>query len=667
MIKLFKLKLLLFILIIFNIAQGNTSEITLSWDSFGGATITNGNTLVFPNDAEDWAGFGGMNSATSSGFPFSFPSGGQVNFTAYHPLGGVVKVKFKFERLAHNTNGNLEADTEPSYSTSEVVVSGSSPSTYTIDIPPQGVNTFSNLLLYIVDKGERVVVNSVYVTENEGDSPDPFLPAEYVDYYTPNNVTNYSGNFSFGENMNTGNNILWQQEENYNPYNNEIQEYVPNKVGLDANNNLVLRIDRTGSNTYQSSRVNTQIHDGIKVGLGEKLSVEFEVQLPVARDSTGNYVENVPLWPALWLMGNDQINGQWINWPHCAEIDVLEWSPTKAPNGGASGYETQANLAYHWDPVDTGYNPTYTASYYTQSDIHTKFHKWRVDIYRYDDGTTNKIEMFLDDVFISGSRYTQNYTNQEFWRPSLTKDPETFGNGDKEYFLIMNIAMGGWYPETSSVPSNFSYAEMVVKNVNYEITSLTTYELNLNYDSTQISVTKSPNLVNYPKDSSVLVQATPFTGYLLSNSDWASRTIFMNEDKSYTININQDTSDNDGDGLNNYQEAIIYNSDLNSTDSDNDNSSDYFESIAGTSLTDSSDFFYLQGFMNLSGIYNIEYNSKPNRNYSISVSDDLINWYNWKTESGNGSTQSNIFDPSVESITGLDVGSNNFFFKVDIE
>ena len=71
--------------------------------------------------------------------------------------------------------------------------------------------------------------------------------------------------------------------------------------------------------------------------------------------------------------------------------------------------------------------------------------------------------------------------------------------------------------------------------------------------------------------------------------------------------------------------------------------------------------------MNLSGIYNIEYNSKPNRNYSISVSDDLINWYNWKTESGNGSTQSNIFDPSVESITGLDVGSNNFFFKVDIE
>ena len=47
--------------------------------------------------------------------------------------------------------------------------------------------------------------------------------------------------------------------------------------------------------------------------------------------------------------------------------------------------------------------------------------------------------------------------------------------------------------------------------------------------------------------------------------------------------------DDDGDGVNNFYEGIIHNSNSNSTDSDNDNSSDYFEFIAGT-LTDASDY-----------------------------------------------------------------------------
>lgn len=652
--------LVLFLVLLPIVAFGGIKTFTVSdWGYFGGATKSSTGIYEFPSGANSWAGFWNSNDTL---LPFTFSADEELTFTASVPGGGSAQVYFKFERLAHDAEGNGAADTEPSYTTGLVTISGSTDTQYTINIPSQGANTFSSFLFFIVDRDVPVALGDVSVTFS-----DASLPSEYAEYYTPSSVQYYNNTFTFGENLTSGENISWQQEVNYNPFNNEIQDYVTNKVGLDDNNNLVLRIDRTGSNTYHSSRVNTQIYDGIKVGIGEKLSVEFEAQLPVARDANGSYVENVPLWPALWLMGNDQINNSWIGWPYCAEIDVMEWSPTKTPQQGGSGYQTQANIAYHYNGTTSGYNPYSSSTYYSQSDIHTKFHKWRVDIYRYDDGTTNKIEMFLDDVFISGSRWYQNNINQEFWRPSLTKDPQNFGNGDKEYFLIMNIAMGGWYPETSSVPANFDYAEMVVKNVTYEITSLTTYELNLNYDATKVSVTKSPNLADYPKDSSVLVQATPSTGYLLSNSNWASRTLFMNEDKSYTIGTNQDTADDDGDGLNNYQEAIIYNSNLNSADSDNDNSSDYFESIAGTSLIDASDYFRLQGSMNLSGLYNLEYNSKSNRNYLIKVSDNLINWYDWKTEIGNGNTQSNVFDPSVESITGLNSSSNNFFFRVNIE
>ena len=59
----------------------------------------------------------------------------------------------------------------------------------------------------------------------------------------------------------------------------------------------------------------------------------------MAKDINGNYVPNVPLWPALWLMGNDQLNNSWVGWPYCAEIDVMEWSPTKPSN-----YETKLML-----------------------------------------------------------------------------------------------------------------------------------------------------------------------------------------------------------------------------------------------------------------------------------------------------------------------------------
>jgi hypothetical protein len=631
---------------------------TSDWDTFqnSGATINNG-VFEFPVAAATWAGFWNSNSSL---FPFTFPAGGKITFTASVPSGGSANVKFRFE---YNPHPNVD----PSFDTAEVTVSGSTDTAYTIDIPSQGAYTFSSFVFFIVDRDTPVELGTTVVTENESESESIFS-----NYYTPSNVTNYTGNFSFGENVDSGNTIQWKQEVNYNPYNNEIQDYVSGKVGLDDNDYLVLRMDRTGSNAYYSSRVNTEIYNGIEVNSGQKLSVEFEAQLPMAKDSSGNYVPNVPLWPALWLMGNDQLNNQWVGWPFCAEIDVMEWSPTKPPQQSASGYETQANVAYHWNGEDqsSDYNHWQTAEYHDNDEMHTKFHKWRVDIYRYDDGiNTNKIEIFMNDVYISGSRFYENngMHNKEFWYPTTNKNPQLFGSGVKEYFLIMNIALGGVYPGTNSVPSQFDHAEMVVKSVTYQVTALARYTLDLSYDSGKISVTKTPDEVDYQYNTPVLVEATPYPGYVLGNNDWVSNTIVMDENKSFSISSYPDFNDDDGDGLNNYNEAIIYNSDLNSTDSDKDNTSDYFEFIAGTSLTDPSDYFYMQGSLNTSGLYNLEYNTKSSREYSISVSDDLVNWYNWKTESGDDSTHSNVFDPSVENITGLNSNSDNLFFKVNIE
>ena len=113
--------------------------------------------------------------------------------------------------------------------------------------------------------------------------------------------------------------------------------------------------------------------------------------------------------------------------------------------------------------------------------------------------------------------------------------------------------------------------------------------------------------------------------------------------------------DDDGDGVNNFYEGIIHNSNSNSTDSDNDNSSDYFEFIAGTSLTDASDYFYVQSSVDLSGAFNLEFNSKSNRNYSIKVSDNLSDWHLWRTEVGNDQILSRNFDPNSANISGLKI------------
>ena len=516
----------------------------------------------------------------------------------------------------------------------------------------------------LLEPGEAVVLDSFVVTDS-GDYNNV--------HYTPANVSSLgSSNFTFGENLDTGEGISWKQEIDVRIHNQEIQRYKGGYVGTDDNDNLVLRLERINSNTYYSSRVNSSIYNGIKVGSGEKLSVEFEAQLPMAKDSNGNYVPNVPLWPALWLMGNDRVNNTPVGWPWCAEIDAMEWSPTKGPSGGASGYETQANVAYHWNGADSGsYNHWSTSDYYDSADIYTQFHKWRVDIYRYDDGiNTNKIEIFMNDEYISGSRFSESAgsRNKEFWYPYTSKDPQIFGSGDKEYFLIMNIALGGLYPQTSSVPTNFDHAEMVVKSVTYNVTPLQRFTLGFNYDSSALSISKTPNQIDYEHNTEVLVEVSPNPGYVLdlTETDWTSNTIVMDEDKSFTITSYPDFNDDDGDGLNNYNEAVIYNSDLNDPDTDNDNSSDYFESIAGTSLIDASDYFYMQSSMDNTGLFNIGFNTKSGREYSISVSDDLTNWYNWKTESGDGNSHLSTFDPVTEIINGLDSNSQNFFFKVNI-
>ncbi len=136
---------------------GTVSDAAVINEAFGGATYE-GETFTFPSGAEAWAGFANMNTDL---YPITFPDGGSLSFTGAVPSGGSVNVRFRFEY-------NPYPDVDPAYDTQTVTVSGASENTYSISIPSQGNNTFSSMIMYVVDRDAPVTVSNLVVYSGGG-------------------------------------------------------------------------------------------------------------------------------------------------------------------------------------------------------------------------------------------------------------------------------------------------------------------------------------------------------------------------------------------------------------------------------------------------------------------------------------------------------------------
>jgi hypothetical protein len=121
--------------------------------AFGGA-YTDESGFNFPSGAEAWAGFANENTAL---YPLRFTDSGSISFDASVPSGGSVNVRFRFERLPF-------PDTEPSFDSDSVTISGSETGTYSVSVPSQGENTFESFLLYVETRDVAVRVSNVSVS-----------------------------------------------------------------------------------------------------------------------------------------------------------------------------------------------------------------------------------------------------------------------------------------------------------------------------------------------------------------------------------------------------------------------------------------------------------------------------------------------------------------------
>ena len=119
-----------------------------------GNTLKEGDTYTFTSGAESWGGWSNNNVAV---YPLTLPEDKVITFRGSVPDGVDANVHFRFEYSAW-------PDTEPSFTTDAVTVSGSDEATYTIAVPAQGANTFSSFLMYITERDVGVVVQDVAIS-----------------------------------------------------------------------------------------------------------------------------------------------------------------------------------------------------------------------------------------------------------------------------------------------------------------------------------------------------------------------------------------------------------------------------------------------------------------------------------------------------------------------
>ena len=126
-------------------------------EAFGNASITDGNTYLFPTGAEAWAGFANLNDSI---YRMEFPNGGKVTFRAAIPEGGVpVDVRYVFEF-------NPYPDVNPTFGTDVVTVNTTELTTYTVEFPAQDAgNTYSSFLMYLNTQDAPVTITDVVVTQ----------------------------------------------------------------------------------------------------------------------------------------------------------------------------------------------------------------------------------------------------------------------------------------------------------------------------------------------------------------------------------------------------------------------------------------------------------------------------------------------------------------------
>ena len=204
--------------------------------------------------------------------------------------------------------------------------------------------------------------------------------------------------------------------------NNELEYYTENNVSVE-NGLLVIeaRKETFGGRAYTSSRIKTQDNFSFKYGRVDARAV---------------VAEGKGLWSAIWMLGQ---NFAEVSWPHSGEIDIVDTI-------GGPGNENSAVHNVYWNNggVGAAYSPASAGTNHVLSGGETysdTFHVFSIE------WTEDQIIWYVDDVQSHVVDVTDGSDLAEAVRA--------------EFFLILNVAVGGNWPGTPITSTQFPRGMLV--------------------------------------------------------------------------------------------------------------------------------------------------------------------------------------------------------------
>ena len=213
------------------------------------------------------------------------------------------------------------------------------------------------------------------------------------------------------------------------PHNQELQYYPDRSVNSPGANvrvvdgTLIIEARREDfeHRRYTSARLNTK-------GKKEFLYGRFEARLKLPAE--------VGMWPAFWMLGG---NIDEVGWPACGEIDIME---------GKGRLPTWTSGALHRGPDPAGNKITSAEYELPKGDFHSEWHLFAVE------WEPEQIRWYVDDVLIQTVDKPAD-VEPAYW---------PFDNG-QPFFLILNLAVGGWFDKPHMPPEDLQPQHLLVDYV----------------------------------------------------------------------------------------------------------------------------------------------------------------------------------------------------------
>jgi beta-glucanase (GH16 family) len=194
--------------------------------------------------------------------------------------------------------------------------------------------------------------------------------------------------------------------------NNELQFYTDRPENAIVQNGFLIitaKEENFQGKAYTSARIKTQNLFSQKYG-----RFEARIKLPLGKG----------LWPAFWMLGS---NFNQVGWPQCGEIDIMEYLGNKP---------TQVFGTIH-GPGFAGAESIGKKYSLLNGRFDTEFHVFGIE------WTENHINWYVDNVLYS----------------QITREKVTEEGGqwvfDNDFFMILNIAVGGNLPGSPDANTTF--------------------------------------------------------------------------------------------------------------------------------------------------------------------------------------------------------------------